>query len=160
MKILLYIFSIIIILLSLFLACSDNPFKISIDNIKIDLKFLNLDSALRNSSDEELLNLKSKFSKDKLSILDYTVSYCIGGSLRNDTSYINSVRRFHSNNFILSLERAIKKKHGDFSPEKKQLLIAFRRLKAFFPKEKTPSCIYFINSYFSASVFCKKILYI
>ena len=154
MKILLYIFSIIIILLSIFLACSDNPFKISIDNIKIDLKFLNLDSSLRNSSDEELLNLKSKFSKDKLSILDYTVSYCIGGSLRNDTSYINSVRRFHSNNFILRLERAIKKKHGDFSPEKKQLLIAFRRLKAFFPKEKTPSCIYFINSYFYASVFC------
>ena len=150
----LYIFSIILILLSLFLTCSDDPFKISIHNIKIDLKFLNLDSALRNSSDEELLNLKSKFFTDKSSILDYTIEYCIGESLQSDTSYINGIRRFYSNKYIQRLEKAIQKIYGDFSPEKKELLIAFRRLKAFFPKEKTPSRIYFINSYFSAGVFC------
>ena len=154
MKILLYIFSIIILLTSLFLACSDNPFKISIDNIKIDLKFLNLDSSLRNSSDEELLNLKSKFFREKSSILEYTIEYCIGESLQSDTSYINGIRRFYSNKYIQRLEKAIQKKYGDFSPEKRELLIAFRRLKAFFPKEKTPSGIYFINSYFSAGVFC------
>lgn len=154
MKKLLYIFSIILILLSLFLTCSDDPFKISIHNIKIDLKFLNLDSALRNSSDEELLNLKSKFFTDKSSILDYTIEYCIGESLQSDTSYINGIRRFYSNKYIQRLEKAIQKIYGDFSPEKKELLIAFRRLKAFFPKEKTPSRIYFINSYFSAGVFC------
>ena len=154
MKKLLYIFSIIIILLSLFLTCSDDPFKISIHNIKIDLKFLNLDSALRNSSDEELLNLKSNFFTDKSSILDYTIEYCIGESLQSDTSYINGIRRFYSNKYIQRLEKAIQKIYGDFSPEKKELLIAFRRLKAFFPKEKTPSRIYFINSYFSAGVFC------
>ena len=154
MKKLLYIFSIILILLSLFLTCSDDPFKISIHNIKIDLKFLNLDSALRNSSDEELLNLKSNFFTDKSSILDYTIEYCIGESLQSDTSYINGIRRFYSNKYIQRLEKAIQKIYGDFSPEKKELLIAFRRLKAFFPKEKTPSRIYFINSYFSAGVFC------
>ena len=154
MKTRLYIFSTILITLCLFFACSRNPFKISIEGIQIDLKFLNLDSALRNSTDKELLNLKSKFKRNNSSILDYTFGYCIGGSLQSDSSYINGLRRFYSNNYINRLERTIQKKHGDFSSEKKELLIAFKRLKAFYPKEKIPENIYFINSSFSASVFC------
>lgn len=153
MKTRLYIFSTILITLCLFFACSRDPFKISIVNVKIKLDFLNLDSILRNSSDKELLDLKSKFKRNNSSILDYTFGYCIGGSLQSDSSYINGVKRFYSNNYIQRLERTIQKKQGDFSFEKKELLIAFRRLKAFFPREKIPKTIYFINSSFSASVF-------
>ena len=153
MKTRLYIFSTILFTLCLFFACSRDPFKISIEGIQIDLKFLNLDSALRNSTDKELLTLKSKFKKDYSSILDYTFGYCIGGNMQTDSSYINGIRRFYSNNYIQRLERTIQKKQGDFSSEKKELLIAFRRLKAFFPREKIPKTIYFINSSFSASVF-------
>jgi len=150
----LYIFSAILLTLCLFFTCSHDPFKTSIKGIKIDLKFFNLDSALRNSGDKELLNLKSKFKRDNSSILDYTFAYCIGGSLQSDSSYINGLKRFYSNNYIQRLERRLQKKQGDFSFEKKELLIAFKRLKAFFSKEKIPNTIYFINSSFSASVFC------
>ena len=153
MKIKLTILSTIFIILSLFLACSNDPFKISIANVKIKLDFLNLDSALRNSTEKELLTLKSKFKRNNSSLLDYTFGYCIGGNMRTDSSYINGIRRFYSNNYIQRLGGTIKKTHGDFSSEKKELLIAFRRLKAFFPREKTPKTIYFINSSFSASVF-------
>ena len=153
MKIKLTILSTIFIILSLFLACSNDPFKISIANVKIKLDFLNLDSALRNSTEKELLTLKSKFKRNNSSLLDYTFGYCIGGNMQTDSSYINGIRRFYSNNYIQRLERTIQKKQGDFSFEKKELLIAFRRLKAFFPREKTPKTIYFINSSFSASVF-------
>lgn len=153
MKIKLSILSTIFIILSLFLACSNDPFKISIANVKIKLDFLNLDSALRNSTEKELLTLKSKFKRDNSSLLDYTFGYCIGGNMQTDSSYINGIRRFYSNNYIQSLGGTIKKTHGDFSSEKKELLIAFRRLKAFFPREKIPKTIYFINSSFSASVF-------
>ena len=140
--------------LCLFFACSQNPFKISIEGIQIDLKFLNLDSVLRNSTDKELLNLKSKFKRNNSSLLDYTFGYCIGGNMQSDSSYINGIRRFYSNNYIQRLGETIKKKHGNFSSEKKELLIAFKRLKAYYPKEKIPDNIYFINSSFSASVFC------
>ena len=153
MKIKLTILSTIFIILSLFLACSNDPFKISIANVKIKLDFLNLDSALRNSTEKELLTLKSKFKRNNSSLLDYTFGYCIGGNMQTDSSYINGIRRFYSNNYIQRLGETIKKTHGDFSSEKKELLIAFRRLKAFFPREKTPKTIYFINSSFSASVF-------
>lgn len=153
MKIKLSILSIIFIILSLFLACSQDPFKISIANVKIKLDFLNLDSALRNSTEKELLTLKSKFKRNNSSLLDYTFGYCIGGNMQTDSSYINGIRRFYSNNYIQRLGGTIKKTHGDFSSEKKELLIAFRRLKAFFPREKIPKTIYFINSSFSASVF-------
>jgi hypothetical protein len=149
----LYIFSTILLTLCLFFACSQDPFKISIANVKIKLDFLNLDSILRNSSDKELLDLKSKFKRNNSSILDYTFGYCIGGSLQSDSSYINGIRRFYSNNYIKRLEGTIQKKQGDFSSEKKELLIAFRRLKGFFPRKKIPKTIYFINSSFSASVF-------
>jgi hypothetical protein len=152
-KIKLTILSTIFIILSLFLACSNDPFKISIANVKIKLDFLNLDSALRNSTEKELLTLKSKFKRNNSSLLDYTFGYCIGGNMQTDSSYINGIRRFYSNNYIQRLGVTIKKTHGDFSSEKKELLIAFRRLKAFFPREKTPKTIYFINSSFSASVF-------
>ena len=154
MKTRLYIFSAILLTLCLFFTCSHDPFKTSIKGIKIDLKFFNLDSALRNSGDKELLNLKSKFKRDNSSILDYTFAYCIGGSLQSDSSYINGLKRFYSNNYIQRLEKRLQKKQGDFSFEKKELLIAFKRLKAFFSKEKIPNTIYFINSSFSASVFC------
>ena len=150
----LYIFSIILIISSLFLACSHDPFKISIEGIRIDLKFFNLDSALRNSSDQELLSLKSKFERNKSSILDYNFGYCFGGNMQSDSSYINGIRRFYNNDYIQKLGQTIEKKHGNFNSEKKDLLIAFRRLKAFFPNGKIPSDIYFINSSFSASVFC------
>ena len=153
MKIKLSILSIIFIILSLFLACSNDPFKISIANVKIKLDFLNLDSALRNSTEKELLTLKSKFKRNNSSLLDYTFGYCIGGNMQTDSSFINGIRRFYSNNYIQRLGGTIKKTHGDFSSEKKELLIAFRRLKAFFPREKIPKTIYFINSSFSASVF-------
>ena len=153
MKIKLTILSTIFIILSLFLACSNDPFKISIANIKIKLDFLNLDSALRNSTEKELLTLKSKFKRNNSSLLDYTFGYCIGGNMQTDSSYINGIRRFYSNNYIQRLGETIKKTHGDFSSEKKELLIAFRRLKAFFPRKKIPKTIYFINSSFSASVF-------
>ena len=153
MKTRLYIFSTILLTLCLFFACLQDPYKISIEGIQIDLKFLNLDSALRNSTDKELLTLKSKFKKNNSSILDYTFGYCIGGNMQTDSSYINGIRRFYSNNYIQRLERTIQKKQGDFSFEKKELLIAFRRLKGFFPRKKIPKTIYFINSSFSASVF-------
>jgi hypothetical protein len=130
-----------------------DPYKISIEGIQIDLKFLNLDSALRNSTDKELLNLESIFKRNNSSILDYTFGYCMGGNMQTDSSYINGIRRFYSNNYIQRLERTIQKKQGDFSFEKKELLIAFRRLKGFFPRKKIPKTIYFINSSFSASVF-------
>ena len=153
MKTRLYIFSTILLTLCLFFACSQDPFKISIEGIQIDLKFFNLDSALRNSTDKELLTLKSKFKKNNSSLLDYTFGYCMGGNMQTDTSYINGIRRFYSNNYIRRLGGTIKKTLGDFSSEKKELLIAFSRLKAFFPREKIPKTIYFINSSFSASVF-------
>ena len=153
MKTRLYIFSTILLTLCLFFACLQDPYKISIEGIQIDLKFLNLDSALRNSTDKELLTLKSKFKKNNSSILDYTFGYCIGGNMQTDSSYINGIRRFYSNNYIQRLERTIQKKQGDFSFEKKELLIAFRRLKGFFSRKKIPKTIYFINSSFSASVF-------
>jgi hypothetical protein len=149
----LYIFSTILLTLCLFFACSQDPFKISIANVKIKLDFLNLDSILRNSSDKELLDLKSKFKRNNSSILDYTFGYCIGGSLQSDSSYINGLKRFYSNNYIQRLGGTIKKTHGNFSSEKKELFIAFRRLKAFFPERKIPNQVYFINSSFSASVF-------
>ena len=153
MKTRLYIFSTILLTLCLFFACLQDPFKISIEGIQIDLKFLNLDSALRNSTDKELLTLKSKFKKNNSSILDYTFGYCIGGNMQTDSSYINGIRRFYSNNYIQRLGGTIKKTHGNFSSEKEELLIAFRRLKGFFPRKKIPKTIYFINSSFSASVF-------
>ena len=149
-----YIFSSVILTLILFCTCSRDPFKVSIEGIKIDLKFSNLDSVLKNSSAKDLLELRTKFKSEKSSMLDYTVGYCIGLNMQSDTSYINGLRRFYSNNYIQRLERTIQKKYGDFSSEKKELLVAFRRLYAFFPKEKIPSNIYFINSSFSASIFC------
>lgn len=135
-------------------ACSHDPFEISVKNIKINTRFNNLDSALRVSSDSELLTLKSSFRKQKSDILNYSVSYCLGVNMDSDTSFVNGINRFYQNKYIKRLTKTIKKKHGSYIPEKQKLVAALKRIKAFFPKQTIPRKIYFINSSFSSSVVC------
>ncbi len=78
-------------------ACTHDPFDISVKNIKINTTFNNLDSALRVSSDSELLTLKSSFDKRKSEILNYNIIYCLGLKMDTDTSFINGLNRFYKN---------------------------------------------------------------
>ncbi len=135
-------------------ACTHKPFDISVKNIKINTRFNNLDSALRVSSDSELLTLKSSFKKQKSDILDYDVSYCFGINMKSDTSFTNGLKRFYKDDYIKRLTKTIQKKHGYYTHEKQKLVTAFKRLKVFFPKETIPRKISFINSLFSSSVLC------
>ncbi len=137
-------------------ACSHDPFDISVKNVKINTTFYNLDSALRVSSDSELLTLKSSFDTQKSEILNYNISYCLGLKMETDTSFTNGVKRFYQDDYIKRLTKTIEKKHLSYKPEKEILVNALKRLKVFFPKGNIPEKIYFINSYFSSSIFCTK----
>ena len=135
-------------------SCNSDPFNISFKHIKINTRFYNLDSVLRISNDKELLTLRSSFKKQKSEILDYSVSYCLGVNMGNDTSYTNGLNRFYQNDYIKRLTKKIKEKHRSYIPEKEAVVVALKRLKAFFPKENLPKKIYFINSSFTSSVLC------
>lgn len=143
-----------ILFLLIFSACSNDPFDVSIKNIKINTTFYNLDSAFRVSSDKKLLKLKSSFDLQKSEILNYNIIYCLGVNMESDTSFTTGLKHFYQNDYITRLTKTIKKKHGPYLLEKKKIIDAFKRLKVFFPKQKPPQKIYFINSSFTSSVFC------
>lgn len=154
MKSLLQIYSLLIILVTILFACNSNQFNPDISNVKLNLKFINLDSILKNSTKNELISVRNEFRKRKSDILDYNLGYCLRINLNNDTAFYNGKNRFYSNEYIQELEKSISDKNILNDLKKKSILDGFKRLKILVPKGKIPQSIYQINSSFSSSIFC------
>lgn len=151
-----FYFTLLLILPFLFSNCKSDRFDVNVDNVKLDLKFCNLDSILKNSSEVELMQLRKEFKDDKSDILAYNVSYCFRSNLDNDTAYINGTNRFYSNKYIKELENEITKNKIFKETVKKTVIDGFKRLRLFCPSGVAPLKIYQINSSFSSSVFCSE----
>lgn len=142
-------------IISLFLfSCNSNRFDVEVDDISLNVKFVNLDSTLQKATLKQIVELRNEFKRKKSDILDYNVGYCLHINLNNDTSFFNGKSRFYTNDYIKELETYISKNQILNSGRKSSIVNGLKRLKANYPNGKLPSSIYQINSSFSSSVFC------
>ncbi len=135
-------------------SCNSNRFETDISGIELKMNFLNLDSTLKKSSGEQLIQLKNDFKKNKSDILDYNIGYCFKINLDDDTAFINGLNRFYSNDYFLDLGKSIIKENIFNVGTKQKIIDGFKRLKVVLPNGKIPKTIYQINSLFSSSIFC------
>jgi hypothetical protein len=147
-------FKLITVLLALALlqSCSSDPYKVDTAKVNLSLNFINLDSVVFNSTPKKMISYVAELNRKHREIMEYSFGYCLGIQLKPDTTFTRKISEFKRDPYIKRLEKTIARL------PKKQLKIdltnGFKRLKYHFPGDKIPNSIFFINSLFSASVFC------
>ena len=106
--------------ISLFvISCSTDRLNVDIGTIDVSTKFVNLDSALMQSSDNDLIMNHHEFEKSITDIYNYQLGYCLQIGNISDTAFINSIHQFRSDNAIDNIEKRIHKKRNQ---EKRNVL--------------------------------------
>ena len=143
-----------ILCLASLLSCKGNDYKVNIENINLNLEFINLDSILYASKGQTAIVRKNELLKKDADLLNYTVGYCYHISSSSDTAYMNGLTLFYTDQYIQRLEKVIANKFSSKERKETEISDAFKRLKFHFPINKFPKRIAYINSLFSASVNC------
>lgn len=133
-------------------SCNNDPYEVDTSKVYLKLEFVNLDSITFHASSSDLLKFKSKYSKHHKEILDFNFGYCLGIKTNQDTAFIRKVNDFKKDDYIKRLEKTIAKL--DKKIIQAELTDALKRMKYHFPKGKVPNSVFYINSLFSASVYC------
>lgn len=145
------LFTVFLVLL-LLQSCSSDPYEVDLSKVNLKLEFINLDSIVNSSNNHQLIASKAQLIKSNREILDFSFGYCLGIPLAPDSTFLRKVNEFKTDKYIQRLEKATQK-----LPKQKfktELTAAFKRLKYHFPSSKIPTSVFFVNSLFSASVFC------
>lgn len=141
-----------VVLLQILQSCSSDPYDVDTTKVKLKLDFINLDSIVNFSNNQKLIESREDLIKSHREILDFSFGYCLGIPLQPDTTFLRKVNEFKNDKYIQRLEKTIQKLPKQ--QFKSELTDAFKRLKFHFPSSKIPSSVFFVNSLFSASVFC------
>jgi hypothetical protein len=141
-----------VLILTILESCSTDPYKVDTSKVNLKLEFINLDSIVNFSNKQKLISSKTELIRNHREILDFSFGYCLGIPLQPDSAFLRKVNEFKSDAYIKRLEKTISK----FQKEvfKTEITDGFKRLKYHFPDREVPNSIFFINSLFSASVFC------
>jgi len=125
---------------------------VNLSKVNLKLEFINLDSIVNFSNPEKLIKSVANFNKKHREVMEYSFGYCLGIPLNPDSTFSRKVFEFKSDEYIKRLEKTIQRLPKN--QLKVELINGFKRLKFHFPTNNIPNSIFFINSLFSASVFC------
>jgi len=142
----------LLIVLVLFQSCFSDPYQVNLSKVNLKLEFINLDSIVNFSNPEKLIKSVANFNKKHREVMEYSFGYCLGIPLNPDSTFSRKVLEFKSDEYIKRLEKTIQRLPKN--QLKVELINGFKRLKFHFPTNNIPNSIFFINSLFSASVFC------
>lgn len=135
-------------------SCSNNPLDISIDGIKTDLAFVNVDEVLFYSDSATLMKKHHEFKSEIKDIYDYEIGHCLQIGDLVDSAFYNSISAFRKDASIQKLETYIQKEFKDKTAIESKITDGFKHLKYHFPKGKQPKKIVYLNALFNSGVFC------
>jgi len=141
------------LILALILSCSSDKLNVSVDNVKIDTKFIRLDSIIANSDSSQIIDFHHKFEKEIQDIYNYQIGYCLRIGKISDTAFVNSINQFNSDKGIIGIHKSIEERFSDLSQHKLEIIKGLKHLKVHFPENKTPNTIVFMNSLFNSNAF-------
>ena len=135
-------------------SCTQNPLNVNVDEVKLDLNFVNLDSIFVHSNEKDLATnvLNSGILKNQ--ILSYELGQCLGVGPLSDSGTVSRIKMFVNDPYVKRVENRIAEKFEDLSPRKKIIFDGFKHLKYHFPEGTYPKNIVFINSHFASNIFC------
>ena len=150
-KIFYWLLSAVLILLSfLYLSylTANNPLDSEENNIEI--KFTNLLPTTLINKKPDLLSLQ----KDYPDVTPYLLEFCYGIPLTSDSSYLQELKKFIAQDYVLKTERELKKRFTDLNHHKTRIKGAFGRLKFHFKDFKTPEEVIFSNTNYNYNATC------
>jgi hypothetical protein len=137
----------------LMVSCQRDPLDVDASDVKIDIGFVNMDSAFISSDEQRLLVLHHMFLTELSEIYEYELGYCLRMGDPSDTTFLNSMKQFLSDPYVSRLEKRIGENFKDMGKKRNGMRDGFRYLKYHFPQGKLPENVVFMNSFFASSAF-------
>jgi hypothetical protein len=137
-----------------FASCKRDPLAVDITNSKVSISYLNMDSLLYATPQDELLAVQKKLIAEVNELYEYQIGYCMRIGRVEDTAFVNSIMLYRQDPNIQQLEKEIATKFNNLSNKKEAITTGFRHLKAHLSNVKIPTYIVFQNSLFNSSAFC------
>lgn len=135
-------------------SCNRNPLNVNVDDVNLEMNFVNLDSIFVHASEQDLAPTILKSGILKNEILAYELGQCIGVGPLTDSGTVSRIKMFVNDPYVKRVEKRIAEKFTDFSERKKVIFDGFKHLKYHFPEGNYPKNIVFINSHFASNIFC------
>ncbi len=142
------------LMIFIFASCSSNSYEVNVDEVPLNVDFVNLDSIAFHANWSERDELFMGLKKTDAELFNFAFSFALEIPLTSDTAFRNGLNRFYNNPYISLLEKKIQTKQKWRKETSEVLLNGFKRMTYFLPRWKTPKTIYFINSRFAASAYC------
>jgi hypothetical protein len=134
-------------------GCSRDPLDVDASGVKVDIGFINMDSAFVASDEERLITLHHMFMVELNEIYEYELGYCLRMGDPSDTTFLNSMGQFLADPYVSRLEKRISEKFKDLSKQRNEIREGFKYLKYHFPNGRQPDNVVFMNSFFASSAF-------
>jgi hypothetical protein len=135
-------------------SCTHNPLNVNVDEVSLDLKFINLDSIFVHTETKKLASTILNSGILENEILAYELGQCLGVGPLSDSGTVDRIKLFVNDPFVKRVENRIAEKFADNSKKKEEIRTGFKHLKYHFPQAVFPKNIVFINSHFASNVFC------
>ena len=138
----------------LLIGCSNNPLKIDTSEIDVAITFINVDSLLINTDSIELIEEHNRLKAEIKDIYLFEIGNCLRIGQVEDTAFYNSIKKFREDTSIIKLEKHIENAFLEKSIMENRIVAGFKHLKYHFPDGKIPKHIAYLNTLFSAGVYC------
>lgn len=135
-----------VIFIALF-SCDNDPLKIDVSDVQIDLKI--------NHFDQDLFDKKGDLTLEKVNELqndygiffeDFTTRIIEVGNIESPEAQYH-LNAFTNDVYITEIKAKSDGLYSDFSSYKSELENAFKHYRHYFPKKKIPQIITFISGY-------------
>jgi hypothetical protein len=138
----------------IFSSCSHDPLDIDASDIKVDIKFYNVDSSFVHADSAQIISLHNKYKNEIGNIYDYELGYCLGIGNVSDTAFYRSFTAFLNDEYVKRVSQRIEEKFSNLTTQKKEIEDGFKRIKFHIPNGKIPKSIVFMNSFYASNAFC------
>lgn len=135
-------------------SCSHNPLDVDASKVDVNISFHNVDSVLYYADSATLINTHRNFNEEIKDIYSFEVGQALRIGDVPDSAFYNSILLFRADSSIQLLESRVAEGFTDKSTIKENLRNGFRQLKFHFPNSKFPTEVVFLNTLFTAGVFC------
>ncbi len=141
------------VLAGLLLSCSNDPLKVDITDVKVDIEFSRLDSIVFYSDQNNL----SEFHKANIEANEpyrYLLGQCLQIKSPSEAIVLPAILEFRKDQYVKSLQAKLDERKSDFDKSKSEIEKGFRYLKFHLSEEKLPKKILEANTMFQSSVYC------
>ncbi|MDG1842089.1 MAG: hypothetical protein P8I93_07065 [Crocinitomicaceae bacterium] len=131
-----------------FIGCDSDPLDIDVSDVKVDIKFINIDSMYTNSPKSHRLKLHHQFLSTIGPLYNRAYRDYIKIDFNTDSSFLSTLDIYYKDPYISKLQNQIQKL-GKLTKEREGIVNGFKHLRFYFPKKSIPKNVVFLTTKFA-----------